>query len=434
MRASQSRGVTLIELLVVLFIVLLITSITIPAIQPALENRRTREGARLLNVFFNAARNRAMERGRPVGVWLERQPGLPEAVVSLHFAETPPAYAGDFLDSGITAYFEPFAAPYPSPSVREYWYIVTPATTTAGTPDRWWNPEPNAQQLIRPGDNLRLLGADRSLRLRAAKRGDLRLGGPNTWVWYAAYGANKRHGDPFGGFTNERDHSGNFVIRWWDLDWRTLRRHPPRTWLGPTGVRRPGHPYQIIRQPQKSAAGAVQLPQGVVIDLNFSGTALWSFHPRNNYSNFAANPSGPGGNNSPYRGQPLFPNDESPVIVMFSPSGTLETVYSRANLTRARIVEWTDWRPISHLYFLVGDAEKLPAKTGWGPGEGGLDQYENNWLDLTNYWVTINPFTGLINTAEVSDFPDPTDTHAHDPARVGFARRFANNPQAMSGR
>lgn len=432
MHRTRRTGITLIELLVVIFIILLITSITIPQIQPALENRRTREGARLLNVMFNAARNRAMESGRPAGIWLERMPGLPEACVSIHFAETPPPYSGDFLDSAVTTYYEPFGANYPDASIREYWYIVTPTTTTALLPDRWWNPEPNAQQLVRPGDYIKLNTSDRPLKLKAAKRSDLRLAGGDTYVWYAAYGANKRDNEPFGGFTNERDINGNFVIRWWDLNWRRIRWGPQRSWAGPAAVRRPGLPYQIIRQPQKMAAGAVTLPEGVVIDLNYSGTPFWSFHPRNNYSNLAADPNA--SSNSPYRGNPHFPNDETPIIVMFSPTGMVENVYSRINVNRARVIDWTEWRPITYLYFLVGDAEKVPCKTGWGAGQNGLDQYDNNWLDLTNYWVTINPFTGLVNTAEVSDFPDANDTIAHDPAQVAVSRRFANNPQAIGGR
>lgn len=429
---SRRRGITLIELLVVIFIILLITSITIPAIQPALENRRTREAARLVNVFFNAARNRALEQGRPAGVWIERQTGLSEASVTLHFAEIPKPYSGDFLDSAVSLFYEPFGAPFRSPTIREYWLIVTPRTLTGGVPDRWWNAEPNAQHLIRPGDYIRFSGVERALKLNVGKRSDMRLAGGDTWVWYLAYGANKNSYN--GGFTGARDNDGNLVINWWDNDFRGLHT-PLRTHLSPTQVRVPGVSYQIFRQPQKMSAGAVQLPQGTVIDLNFSGTSSWNFHPRDN---FVTNNSTLAGN--PYRGKPIFPNDETPIIILFSPDGVVDRVYSRMRNDDARIIDWNSWRPTSLLYFLIGDAEKIPAKSGWGPGgpgAGGFDQYQNNWLDLTNYWVTINPFTGLVNTAEVSDFDeraDPANQISFDPANIHVTRRFANQPQAMGGR
>lgn len=429
----RRRGITLIELLIVIFIILLITSATIPAIQPAIENRRTREGARLLNVFLSAARNRAMEQARPVGVWIERMPGLSEAAVSLHFCETPRPYSGDFLDSSLTLYLEPFGAPYPSPTINEYWWIVTPRTTTAAIPDRWWNAEPNAQQLVRPGDYIKFSGMDRPLKLNVGKRSEMRLAGADGWVWYVAYGANRHRWDQ--GFHGLRYPSGELIISWWDNDYRGLGDWPFRTQFGPGDVRSPGVSYQVLRQPQKMLAGAIQLPEGVVIDLNYSGTASWCFHPRDNFR--LDNSTGAGGTGSPFRGVPIFPNDETPVIVMFSADGVVDKVYSRC-VDRVngeiRVVNWTSWRPTEMLYFLVGDAEKVPAKSGWGTGAGGLDQYDNNWLDLTNYWVTVNPLLGLINTAEVSDFEDPNDTIAHDPNNILVSRRFANQPQSIGGR
>ena len=62
------RGVTLIELLVVVSIMLIVTVIAVPAMKPALENRKIREAARAVNVYLGSARNHAIELGRPVGV------------------------------------------------------------------------------------------------------------------------------------------------------------------------------------------------------------------------------------------------------------------------------------------------------------------------------------------------------------------------------
>src|SRR3984957_13516330 len=96
-------GVTLLELLAVCTISLLISGAVLRAIAPALAGRQVREGARMLNVFINSARNRAIESGQPAGIWLDRLPNMPEACVNLSYAQVPQAYSGDYSDSMIEA-------------------------------------------------------------------------------------------------------------------------------------------------------------------------------------------------------------------------------------------------------------------------------------------------------------------------------------------
>ena len=97
-RTRPPSGVTLIELLIVITILLMVTAAAIPLMIPALQNRRGREAARLVSSFISAARSRAIETGRPVGVMLERYNGLPFAM-SLSYVEVPPTYAGDTVNS-----------------------------------------------------------------------------------------------------------------------------------------------------------------------------------------------------------------------------------------------------------------------------------------------------------------------------------------------
>src|SRR5437016_532577 len=70
-------GLTLMELLVVIFLVGLITAVTIPVMNPQAAPRRIREAARILDGALNLARNRAIAEGRSVGVWLERSSTKP---------------------------------------------------------------------------------------------------------------------------------------------------------------------------------------------------------------------------------------------------------------------------------------------------------------------------------------------------------------------
>jgi prepilin-type N-terminal cleavage/methylation domain-containing protein len=95
---QASRGFTLIEIMVVLVIVMLLAGMILTAIRPAIESRRMREAARSINTMFYQAKARAVETGRPFGVWIERAENAdPQAPSSrtLYFAESPPIYAGD---------------------------------------------------------------------------------------------------------------------------------------------------------------------------------------------------------------------------------------------------------------------------------------------------------------------------------------------------
>ena len=90
------RGVTLLELLVVMLILLMVTAAAIPIIAPAMQNRQMRESTRLVTSFMGAAKARAVQSGRPVGVVIERFNGQPFAL-QMSQVEVPPPYSGDII-------------------------------------------------------------------------------------------------------------------------------------------------------------------------------------------------------------------------------------------------------------------------------------------------------------------------------------------------
>src|SRR5690606_15659964 len=94
-------GITLLELLIVMVIMLMVTAAAIPIMAPAMKNRQMRESTRLISSYFGAARARAMQTGRPVGVMVERFNGQPFAF-TLSQVEVPPSYAGDTVGSRMT--------------------------------------------------------------------------------------------------------------------------------------------------------------------------------------------------------------------------------------------------------------------------------------------------------------------------------------------
>ncbi|OYV91439.1 MAG: hypothetical protein B7Z73_05525 [Planctomycetia bacterium 21-64-5] len=97
----RRSGVTLVELLVVILIMLLITAVAIPVIAPAMSGRQVREAARLLDVFINGARTRALQSDTGFGVMIQRNPNDPRMSTTLVYCAQPPNYAGDFQISTI---------------------------------------------------------------------------------------------------------------------------------------------------------------------------------------------------------------------------------------------------------------------------------------------------------------------------------------------
>ncbi|HUY90002.1 MAG TPA: prepilin-type N-terminal cleavage/methylation domain-containing protein [Pirellulales bacterium] len=95
------RGVTLVELLVVILVMLMITAVTLPAMRPALEGRKIREAARMVEVFLSGARNRAMQTGHAFGVLIKPDEHNPSQCIELSYVEQPPPYTGDYQNSTI---------------------------------------------------------------------------------------------------------------------------------------------------------------------------------------------------------------------------------------------------------------------------------------------------------------------------------------------
>ena len=100
-RDRAQRGFTLIELLVVVTIVLILFGLAATVIQPLREGRDVREAARMVNAYLAQAQTRAIQRGRPVGIWIRRLPLQPNISLELAMAELPPPYGGDVLDAKI---------------------------------------------------------------------------------------------------------------------------------------------------------------------------------------------------------------------------------------------------------------------------------------------------------------------------------------------
>ncbi len=321
MRRFQPRnkrsGVTLIELLVVATLMLTLAAVSVPAIKPMMESQMTSSAASSVSTYLNRARSRAMMTGRPCGVVFEcfdgtfDDGGTPDddsddagsACVVMHQVEVPPYYSG--LEPGATV------------------------TVQAGNDDVVVDPESpffgmRIRQLINNNDPYwQYMVSD-----EVAPEIQFNNCGP----FYPIY-------------------NDSYIVKL-------------------PGMELPSRletPFKVKRDPRPTMTSPIGLPQGAVVDLEYSGDESNGFKLG------------------------------SDVTVMFGASG--EVLYVEDG--------YGQYIPTETLYFLIGRWERISAlgfdedpDTGEYVtlAEDGLWNYE----DGTNYWLTINPRTGLVSTMEVN--------------------------------
>ena len=388
----KAPGFTLVELLVTLVIVMMLTAVAVPVLAPALAGRRQREASREVTSYFTLARDTAMRTGRATGVMLERFTGagnasakaliqagqplvpVPEMCLTLWQVEVPPPYSGD------TLYSRAFVSGG----------LGGGAIMALGTPG---SAVPEAYGLVRIGDTIKFNTQGHQYQILSGTV-DTTIS-PNPLGFLAPPTNSNPWGIvPVGGTTP-------FVPSF------------------PLGV-----PYQIIRQPVKTSAPPLQLPERIVIDLASSGVTPPSTTP---FSLAGASFCGLDLANS---NQPYLPLDVIPIVVLFAPSGSVERVAfsipDRAVPDPAAIALPVAQAPTAPIFFLLGLREKVPAA-------GNANN--ENWRDPTSLWITIFPRTGLVTSTENAPPSTATITTAAELAvALNYSRRLAVEGQTLGGR
>lgn len=359
----SSGGFTLVELLVVIVIVLSLTAATLPIVFPALENRRMREAARLVNTYLAGARTRAIKTGRPVGVVFERDPVLGQIATTLSIAEVPPAFTG--LTVGA--------------QMRIYVTNVLPDGTVLLNGALRFPPK-----FLHPGDLL-----------RANYSGPLYT---ITGVEVDGFIDNTQP-DPI-----TPDLGFNTIQLTTTVELNTLYTHPsgvrvthalPWPTLGATAGTIPLSlvPFQIIRQPGRTAAAAMELPESIVFDMAASGsqTLVETYAPAAMLdSNFAP-------------GTP----DPTNVIIMFAPDGSIDRIF-HGEVDGAGNQLFVSHHVDSPILFLLGRREAIGAggAAGFFSGleivSGAEPVTLENAVNESNMWLMINPQSGQVSLSKVA--------------------------------
>jgi prepilin-type N-terminal cleavage/methylation domain-containing protein len=426
-RSEQpKRGITLLELLIVMVILLMVTAAAIPIMAPALRNRQMREATRLVSAYLGAARARAVQTGRPVGVIIERDNGKPYAL-QMSQVEVPLPYAGDF--SGSAALATPIS----------FKSAITNAQNGAGGLVRITSAT-QFPSFMRTGLFVNVQGVQGTVEANGKFRATLinsttidlqsttfataytsggtlevNFGGqiqalPNDTEWLTKI----RYGDRI-----RFDHRGKFyyitsipLADPLSTDPRigeAITVAPPGTaaagfWfltpesnsetVIPPGYSNPlfGVPYQIMRQPMRSNAQPLTLPDGIVVDLTVSGVGSQLFN--------SANYNIPTGDPVP---DPLITFDP---MVIFSPSGRVDWVTNQAGQLA---------RPLASINLLMGRREfmyDVTKKSVIGnPVATDLVVQNLSAIPTTsttlmppseNFWMTIGYQTGTVSVSQVA--------------------------------
>lgn len=360
----RRRGMTMLELLVVVTIMLMMVVIALPKMMPSKEGRRLREAARSLNMFFGAARSRAMELNRPRGVWMERLATNPRACNVLFEAEVPPLYCGDTLTTTVTVQ----ASSGTVVAGVNYFSVAQGAgvLTTVGN--------------VFPGDTVQF-----------------NFTGPLYTVSAAASGGNP--GNKTG--TDGSVSSLPLVVQ---LDTTIQAVTTPWTTTASSPV-----PFKMWRRPRKIASTRLSLPPGTVIDLQFSGDDAW-------LEQTAIPVDKASGSGRPIYGEfdqnrmitPANVAYEQPVVILFSPAGNVDSIYCWQGLPNPAsnppvygVAGTAGAAPVNGIFLLLGQESQLQAPL-YQPANNQIPVVEDqpNWLNSNSLWLTIWPQAGVVKVSE----------------------------------
>ena len=379
-------GMTLIELMVVTTIIITLVAISVPVIRPMLASRKQSDAAATLEVFFNQAKLRAQETGRPCGVRFERYTDnnavygstqvFPnnDVCIVVRQVEVPPPYAGNSTNSRVLVN-------------RLNLYSAT-LTFTETTEYAFWN------QMVSEGDKIQFDNQ-----------------GPYYTITTATMDENGNGVAITGGYGSNASPVRNIVE---------------------------AVSFKVLRAPQPTLTAPIGFPTGIVVDLQYSG--MKDGDPAGPVSN-PTSMLKPVGEFVPATGlqqeHGLTVMDKTPVIIMFSPSGDVMS-YQKGNDGPLP--------PSAPINFLIGRWERSgsywvqDSDDNWHRCETALDAANRgdvpfylpedglrNYADLSNFWVTINPRTGMVSTNPVA----PHDGTGKNP--LGQSRAYTRTPQFNTG-
>jgi prepilin-type N-terminal cleavage/methylation domain-containing protein len=424
---AKHVGFTLIELLVTLVIVSVLAAATLPAFKNVIVERKTSVAALEVKAFLDAARARAIARGRPVSVILERLSSRSDGLG----IDGTPAYLPDNPFRSITAQnpSAPLTSTLPwttgdattnfgvynacirmvmAESMRPIEFELTGVSfvseTAGGVPPilndgdglvelgRIMVVPNNDNRLatnLRVGNEIEILTpSDDTIRFLIT---NVVLSGTNFFVSIRNEGSLSQ---PYGTIldVNRMASSQEMVSQF--------------AFINSIGS------FRVLPQPRPVASMVTELPRGSCIDLSLSGLSNDdpNVNPTNNLfrdcrREFASDwvlPRTPAFNDLP----PL-PSQLRPVYLTFGPTGKLSSVLCNAPQLAAPSGNPASYtsnlrriEPQSDVCLFVGRNDQVIAAASTADLAAAEDaSLKPNLMDATGYWIRVSPTSGIISAA-----------------------------------
>lgn len=412
---KNRRGFTLVELLIVITIATLLAALSLSTIQGLLKDQKISQSVRLVRQYFETARTRAMATGRPVALFLERvspegdSTGMPVVanytVTRMSIGEVFPPYTGEVSLATATLWDTPVGSPAVTSrpggdgfadQARFLLAEVVTAFGTATTPG-----------MVSIGDTIEFVGNKQRFVIESIDYvgGEVAVTFFNPPATYdAALGLK---------IINGVATDNKFEVSYSGREPSLPTRNPTLSGmtattpvLTPTPV---GVEFRIYRKPSKSLVGTITMPRGTCIDLSVSGigpsSSGWDasspFH-------LATAPS------STVTGA-LKRSSYSRIAVVFNPEGRANGIYQDNRIVGTGTPEvasagsYTPFGLSTKIHFMVGRTEQvIPDAPLTAPATGDRGDAKGNLMDTANTWISINPFTGLIESSPVAAISDTT--------------------------
>ncbi len=385
-------GMTLVELLVVISIMMILTAVVLPRVNLGVKERKTKNAADMVSVYFNQARNRAIETGRPCGVLFERIDDRPNGAGILYQVQEPLPYSGDTTDAVMKVIDVTTPVTTPDPNLLGYTYLQA-AFRVSDLSDG----------LVRNGDLIQIGGQGPwyeivdipSVTSTTGNNPFLVEPDPNSpnYKYILFQGKTPGNSNPVylpsaedwidtHFLTLRRQRMGNERMPYYELG--DVDSSGNQKWSGPFS-------FTIRRQPiagegyaARSMVPPLKLPKSTTIDLSASGvgSTLWG--------------------------------DETvltkSLAIMFGPSGAVSGIYGMSDVTS---------KTTQSIYLLIGLEDQLN-KTfieNYHNNESEYPEYQEiaevnkdseakedvrpNWQLPSSRWVVIDPVSGIVHTAEM---------------------------------
>jgi type II secretory pathway pseudopilin PulG len=443
---------TLIELLIVIVIITTLVSAAIPLLAPTNDDRRLREASRAVNSFIAAAQARAISIQRPVGVGIKRlskdtgkdDPSQSDndncVSVELYYVEQPSPFVGfnEQSQARVALYSPTNPSLYDGRKNLVIIQFVSPGSPNVSA-DRLppgWVADQVSDGIIRPGDVIQIGGTRYQLLYDRNITDNAVPGRVDSNDFYRSNTGVLSSTNVVQIVAQPLNDSGQMLNVRYDNDGNELpakSNNPPlRYWTEPSH-------YEILRQPMKTSAEPLQLPESSAIDLRASGV----------------------GDND-YFYVPAVHDNHEDILITFAPEGRVARL--RYSLDPPDALEGLnlttfDQPIVDNIYLLIGKRENCPPKPVSGSDRdrtlsssdmsGKSDEEMKklklpvNWLRGESRWIVIGSQSGRVVTVE-NAYVDPRTLASNNSAiqsteqlrnlQILAAREFVKEMKQLGGR